>query len=307
MPRPQTTFSDLEHLAAQVLSAALWEPFAAETTCIPALVTDTPVGGSTGRSFPLTDRTVVSLGPQQSAHLADVGASVVPRVGDVRAAAFVMPLQIASATVAPPAGSAPVPTEPLVLRLLPYRMARTVPPQEGSGAIGCVLVDRGGQQATVVVPIDVPRSAISALDDAGWVAPDVAPSVLQRVVGLDLDVPVPVGPLYVSGWVSRVLAAVETHGPYSAQAQRAAERPPRRETVERMTAEKLLAAATGGRVPSPLDPSTLRWAGPGLAAVLLAGVYGSLDQQLSRLAELSEPLAAQVAATCRTSFGLPPD
>ena len=100
----------------------------------------------------------------------------------------------------------------MTLKLLPRRLVEQLP--SGEGAVAAAVAS-GDETALVVAPAHDPLRAVSALDDVGWIAPDVAPAILARVTGTsDGLLPVQVAPepatLYVQGWLERLLAAAET-------------------------------------------------------------------------------------------------
>jgi hypothetical protein len=313
-------FSEVDHAAASALSAVVHTGLVAlppQTTCVPLLIGCEPVAGD-GQVFSFgSDGRYLSVAPaQQLCLMAEAASHVFPAeaLSSSWAVGFVVYVQVVEVAVGGISASAaaPVPPErPIAVKLLPREVAeRDEGP--GQGAVGCLLATFDGRRSFVIAPVGDPARTVLALDDLAWVGADLGPAVLSRLVDPDrpllpLDLALPAGLLYVQGWVARVLAACERNGPSHARVLRVVSRPPDPVTVERMTAERLLAAATSGRIPCPLSRGALAWAGTDLGMLALAGHYRSLRSQLDELAGHDPALAAQVTTLVRTRYGLDSD
>lgn len=312
MTRGPREFRPIDHLAANCLALSLEDPCPEDTVCIPLLLADQPIAGAGGRTFRLGRHGFVSFAPPQPSHLAEVAAHVFPAdaVAEASGAGFVVYVQLAQVETDISASGADLDPHPLVAKVLPRRLLGQLAAGEGEAAVGVVLA-YDGETSFVVSPAADPRRAVSALDEVGWIAPDIAPSILQRLVDpaaalVDPAVMVSTGDLYVRGWVSKVLQTATKHGASEPRTRRVVVRPPSTQTVERMTPEKLVAAAKDGRLASPFDADTLRWAGTELGLLLVTGGLPSLEVLLDELRALDPELADEVAATCAERFGLLP-
>jgi hypothetical protein len=322
--RDPERFTDAEHVAASALSAVTHTgriELPVGTTCVPLLISRDQAQGPGGVVFSFGEQGLfLSISPaREHCPLTEAAASVFPHdlLPDAWAVGFVLYLQIAQVTVDPvavqaSADASQLPEAPVVAKVIPRGLAELARSDDlGVGAIGCVLRMHDGAHAFVISPAEDPRRSVAAVDEVAWAGVDIPTVLLDRLMGSEtsvfpFDLVLPVGILYVQGWLQRIIEACDRHGSDDARVRRVAERAPNPATVERMTQERLLAAALDGRLPSPLSAQAMRWAGPELTTHALMAEYRSPGLQLDEIALHDESLADEVKRTLRERFGITP-